>query len=298
MTWSFPPDHVVSKIATRTVLHVLGPTVARIARPRTPADWRDLGSPHQPIFIVGPPRCGSTILYQAMTNYFDVLYIDNLAARWARDLPFGVSRSMRRFGRTPHNNFRAHHGDTAATGGWHAPSECGNLWYRWIPKNQHYVGPDEVTRPMIDELREEVTAIQSQWDAPLLIKNLHVGQRLAWVSRAFPKARYVCVHRHSVDVVESILNARHQLGIPSNELWSTRPPVYDDLLSLSERKMVEKQVDRVVTQIETSLGLLSPTTAHHVRYEDFGPSLIDTLGKSLGLTRRTGGTLPQFGNQK
>jgi hypothetical protein len=28
--------------------------------------------------MIGAPRTGSTILYQSLTNYFDLLYIDNL----------------------------------------------------------------------------------------------------------------------------------------------------------------------------------------------------------------------------
>ena len=294
MTPLLPPDHVLSKIATRAIVHVAAPAVARIAQQARPGNAAS-PSPHQPVFILGPPRCGSTILYQALTNYFDVLFIDNLAARWACALPYGIGRSMRRFGRAPHNNFLARHGDTSTAGGWHGPSECGGLWYRWIPPDRHYVGPEDVTDKMVEELRAEVTAVQARWGSPLVIKNLHVGQRLAWVARAFPGARYVCIHRDTDEIVDSILTARHSLGIPANELWSTRPPVFDDLPSLPERIMVEKQVERVTHEIERSLSKLPPEKIHHVQYAQFSPAMVATLGSSLGLPVRAGGTLPEFG---
>jgi hypothetical protein len=43
---------------------------------------------HQPVFIIGAPRTGSTILYQTLTNLYDVLYIDNLVCRFSKNLFF------------------------------------------------------------------------------------------------------------------------------------------------------------------------------------------------------------------
>jgi len=33
---------------------------------------------HSPLFIVGPPRCGSTLLYQVLTEAFDLAYVSNV----------------------------------------------------------------------------------------------------------------------------------------------------------------------------------------------------------------------------
>ena len=296
MTPLFPPDYWLSKIATRAIVYAAAPAMARIAgRAAVPTRSRPT-APQEPIFILGPPRCGSTILYQAMTNYFDVLYIDNLAARWARALPYGIGRSMRRFGRSPHNNFVAQHGDTSVAGGWHAPSECGSLWYRWIPPDQHYVAPEDVTERMVEELRAEFTAIQSRWSSPLVIKNLHVGQRLAWVTRAFPDARYVCIHRDADEVVESILTARHSLGIPANKLWSTRPPVHEDLPSTARANIGrDSRWSASPTRSSARSLNVSSDKVQHLRYSDFSPDMVVALGQSLGLTVRPGGSLPKFG---
>src|SRR6056297_1278708 len=77
---------------------------------------------HQPVFIIGAPRTGSTILYQALTNLYDVLYIDNLVCRFHRNLFLGFRVSNRIYGAKPHNSFSSYHGRTR---GGHSPSECG-----------------------------------------------------------------------------------------------------------------------------------------------------------------------------
>ena len=45
------------------------------------------GSTHKalekpPIFIIGPPRSGSTLLYQVLTSYFDLSYFKNLHSKY------------------------------------------------------------------------------------------------------------------------------------------------------------------------------------------------------------------------
>ena len=44
---------------------------------------------HQPIFIIGAPRTGSTIFYQTLTNQLNVLYINNFICLLNKNLFFG-----------------------------------------------------------------------------------------------------------------------------------------------------------------------------------------------------------------
>lgn len=288
------PGGVPSKVITRVVKKIAVPIAVRRDASTVRKQAHSV-SRFEPIFILGPPRCGSTILYQALTNYFDVLYIDNLASRWAPALVTGLDRSMRRFGREPHNNFEGDLGSTLSSGGWHAPSECGGLWYQWIPFDQHYVAPAEVSQSMVEELRDAFTVVQNRWDRPLLIKNLHVGQRLAWITRSFPGARFICIHRDAKEVVDSILTARRRLEVPSDELWSTRPSEWSDLSGYPERDMVAAQVSRLTAQIEDDLEPLPRQSVRHVHYAEFSGALVKELGAWLGVEPRSRGSLPRFG---
>ena len=73
------------------------------------------------VFIIGPPRTGSTIIYQLITRMLDVAYVDNLA-NYARYNPYsGMWLSRRIFGDTPHNSFSSAFCQTGHEG-LHAPA--------------------------------------------------------------------------------------------------------------------------------------------------------------------------------
>ena len=68
---------------------------------------------HQPTFIIGAPRSGSTILYQALTNAYDVAYFDNVACTLHRNPLAGFALSRVMFGDRPHDSFTSTHGTTS-----------------------------------------------------------------------------------------------------------------------------------------------------------------------------------------
>jgi hypothetical protein len=162
---------------------------------------------HDPLFIIGAPRTGSTILYQAMTNLYDVLYVDNLGCKFHRNFFFGIWLSNRIFTDQPHNNYISEHGDTSMSG-MHAPSECGQFWYRWLPEKHHFIDYDEITDEMIKQIQNEVSAVINYFDKPILFKNLNAGQRLRLIQKCFPNAKFLYIKRSPFFVVQSILKAR------------------------------------------------------------------------------------------
>ena len=127
---------------------------------------------HQPVFIIGAPRTGSTILYQALTNQLDVLYVDNLTCKLYGNLFFGFRLSNKLFKQKAHNCFKSNHGDTSVCG-FHAPSECGEFWYRWLPRDRHFIDYDDMTNEMVMQIRDEITAVTNYLDKHLVIKNIN-----------------------------------------------------------------------------------------------------------------------------
>lgn len=248
---------------------------------------------YQPTFIIGAPRTGSTILYQALTNAFDVLYIDNLACRWCGNLPFGLWLSELAYGRKPHGNFKSVHGSTSHFGG-HAPSECGAFWYRWLPKEHHFVGDSEVTPEMVEGVRREVSAAINLYRRPLVLKNLNAGQRLRLIRRSLPGARFIYVRRNPRRVVDSILRARRANGIGPGAMWSVRPSRFEALLELSEEEMVVAQVAAIEAQIGADLELFPKENIEVVKFEEFSVDMVNRLGNFVGADRRPGGGMPAF----
>lgn len=250
-------------------------------------------SPKPPVFIIGAPRTGSTILYQALTNKYNLAYIDNTACTWHHNLRFGMWLSQKKYGDSPHHNFVADHGNTQKFGG-HAPSECGGFWYRWLPKNRHFVDHQDITEHMVDGIRAEVLGVSAFLNKPLLFKNLNAGQRLRLISRAFPNAKIIFIRRDPRFVIHSILKARRKAGARESDWWSIMPPNVDELRSLPETKMCAAQVYFLERQIEEDLALFPAENVKEIGFQDLSAPLIRGLAEWIGALPRPEGVMPDF----
>ena len=247
----------------------------------------------QPVFIIGAPRTGSTILYQALTNYTNVVYIDNLVCRWHRNLLFGFWLADKKKGDRAHNNFEADHGNTKRFG-FSAPSECGAFWYRWLPKDSHFVDYDKITRKMIIQIQSEIISVISYFEKPLVFKNLNAGQRLRLISLAFPQAKFIYIKRDPRFVIRSILKARRTNDIRPNQWWSIMPPDYKKLLSLPESSMVAAQLYSIEQQIEKDLKLFPGENIKEIHFQSLSKNTIDEIAQWIGAESRELGSLPIF----
>lgn len=244
---------------------------------------------HPPLFIVGAPRTGSTALYQVLTQVFEVGYIDNLAAHFHGNLAFALTLSRALGGQGAHDCFESDLGDTSG-GGWRAPHECGEFWYRWLSREEHFVDDADITPAMTAALRREVAAATQALDRPLVFKNLNVGQRLRLIRAALPEARVLYCRREQVFTVQSILAARAKLRWPEHALWSVRPRGWRELEKLPLLAQVAGQVVALERQIETDLGRFPVDQLHAVDYERWMQDMNAVLEGSITFTgwrRRT-----------
>jgi len=246
-----------------------------------------------PTFIIGAPRTGSTILYQALTNTYNVCYIDNLTCKWHRNLLFGMWLSDKTFSDRPHNNFLAQNGDTGRYGN-HAPSECGNFWYRWLPKDRHFIDYHEVKAGMVKKIRKEVDAVMHYFGKPMLFKNLNAGQRLRLLVKVFPWSKFIFIRRDPRLVVRSILNSRKKAMIRPGQWWSIMPPNYKELIALPPLEMAAAQVYYLEKQIKTDLALFPSKNIREIHHRDLSPELIHSIGTWMGATPRSHGVFPEF----
>jgi hypothetical protein len=246
-----------------------------------------------PIFIIGAPRTGSTILYQALTNSLDVLYIDNIAAKFYSNIFIGFLISKAIYKDKPHNSFDSKFGNTAEFGG-HAPSECGEFWYQWLPKQDHFVDHGTVSDKSREELKFSIN-LPSKWFAKhILFKNLNAGQRLRLINEAFPDAKIIYIQRDLKDTVSSILKARHSIGVSKDKIWSIRPKDYRSLEGLPEEEMCLRQVLLLQEQIELDLALFCQKNVFYVNYSELSEELIEELRSWIGVSARAGYVRPKF----
>lgn len=231
---------------------------------------------HQPVFIIGAPRTGSTILYQTLTNQLDVLYVDNLVCKFYKNFFFGFWLSDKLFKQKAHNCFKSNHGDTSSCGP-HAPSECGGFWYRWLTVDRHFIDYDDITEEMIEQIRDEITAVINCFDKPLVFKNLNAGQRLRLLQKCFPDAKFIFLKRDPLFTAQSILKAKRKVGISDDIFWSVMPSNVKELEKLNSYEQIIKQIYFLEKQIIEDRKLFDEKNILMVNYKELGEVFEDVL---------------------
>jgi len=251
-----------------------------------------------PVFIIGAPRTGSTILYQILTNTFDVLYINNLVCKLYRNLHFGFWLSNIIFHKKPHNCFISEYGDSVNCG-YNAPCECGEFWYRWLPKNKHFIAKGEIQKESIKEIRNNIFSVINKYDKPLIFKNMNAGQRLGLISEIAPNAKIIFIKRNPLYTAQSILQTRRGIFNDISKWWSLMPQNYDELVDLNPYEQVAKQIYYLEKQIYMDSTLFSKENFFTLTYEQLCNDYIDVMNKihyflGNGIQKRKNAKTPQI----
>jgi hypothetical protein len=252
--------------ASRRLAPVAAPVLAslekRLARRFCDTDAGRL----PPVFIIGAPRTGSTIFYQVMTHFWDVAYVNNLDCVFHQEILSAALLSRNLVGDAGHGSFTAWHGRTS---GWHAPSECGQLWYRWFPADRHYVAGGELDAPSREEMRRTVRALAGIKQRPIVFKNMNCGQRLQPLAEVFPDALFLHCRRDPLYVAQSLIESRERAHQNRDKWWSIRPKEYERLRQLTVPEQVVAQVYFIEQQIESDLRQHFRGRSCEVGYEAF-----------------------------
>jgi LPS sulfotransferase NodH len=228
--------------------------------------WADERLPYATIFVVGAPRSGSTLLYQLLTDRFDVGYLANGHARHP-GAPSLVER-LRGFVRGRQAELGDYRSSFGGTAGELGPSECGPFWYRFFPRRPHYVSADAFPAASRRELRAAIGAFVEACGRPVVYKNLVCTARLEAIAATLPEALFIVVHRDLVANARSLLDARMRVAGAYGAWWSVEPPGIERLLQLPAPEQVVEQVralDALVARVEASIG---SERVLHLAYEE------------------------------
>jgi len=219
-----------------TVFAKLGAPIMNYAVPR---DAQAVGGEYQPVFIIGSPRTGSTVLYQMLTYSVDCLYINNLVSIFAKSLPFGFSLSSKFYNNEPHHSFTSSFGNTNS---WNSPSECPAFWFRWFPRSHDYVEELDISPEAANEIRTNIFTITEKYSKGIIFKNLTSGQRLKVLKSVFPNAKYIYLRRDPFYSAQSVLKARKKIGFDPSYWWSVKPKSYQRFKSMP---LVQRTVNQI-----------------------------------------------------
>ncbi|HEX7052153.1 MAG TPA: sulfotransferase [Longimicrobiales bacterium] len=214
-----------------------------------------------PLFILGAPRSGTTVVYLHVMNSFEFAYFPNLAKAHPKAC---VLYSL--WGRLAHAYEPTYTSSYGNVDGPMAPTDGWDIFHRWFPRYDH-------TRPIrqsgLYELRNIVRLLELVFGAPFANKNNSNSLRIAHLSALFPNAIFLHVRRDPVDASVSLLEARIRHGVPLGEWWSASPPQFLGRRFSDQLEQAVHQVWGIDRYIRDSLDRIPPERRHSIAYEAF-----------------------------
>jgi len=247
------------------------------------------------IFVSGGPRSGTTFMAQALSQFLDVGFIDNLAARfWLAPVTgFRLSRTMPREEQS--GDFSSHYGRTAAPG-------IHNFHYFWM----HLLKLDAVAdlfSPPAERsvswgaIRHHLAGLQDAAGKPFLFKGYYPSYFMADFAREIPKSVFVIMHRAILPQALSLYRAREAFFGDPTAWLSLHPPEIESILTLPPEEQIVAQIvglrhffDDQVAQASGRLPVV------HVDYDRLVEEPEPTLGQlAAEIEGITGDRVPTTG---
>lgn len=240
-----------------------------------------------PIFIVGGPRSGSTLLSQLLLSCHRLAYINNAVALLPRSGPVSARLLAMRHWPRP-SGFRNDYGDTRGLAG---PSEAGDVWDAIFPWSDHHSVPaEELTPRSRERLQALVIGLSSAYRAPFLSKNLWNSVRIEAIDRACPNALFIVARRSPIHMAQSVLRGRRRAIGSGTGFWSIRPRELLPYEAADPVDHVARQLCLTYGAIESARKALGPARFLDVSYQDLCRS-------PAAITERFDGFLERHGTR-
>ncbi len=238
---------------------------------------------YPPLFIIGAPRSGSTLLMQVLTDAFDFGYMSNLHNAF-----FGAPAFVEKFlysrKKRKKSSYSSKHG---LVDGYFSPSECGEYWYRFFPKNPLYAPLSAVSHKNMLMFRSSLARFVEASGRPVLFKNMFVSLRLEPILKYIPEALFIVIHRDEVENAHSLLEVRKKIYSNYEHWWSMEPPSINELKKLPAAHQVIEQIRQIHDLINSEFKRFNvdEKRVFHVNYEEFCDDVHDMIDKIEQFTK-------------
>ena len=206
------------------------------------------GKDHQICFIVGLPRCGSTLLHQLIVSNLRVAYISNLIGKFWMNPVAGAIIHQSLFPKGFKSNFESHFGNT---NGIFEPSEFGWFW-------RHHLNLDENDRPGHDvdlpELNRILSDLVALFNAPLVLDAPYLCNSISTLIKSSNRARVIHLKRSQKAVCNSIFKARQKRYGTLKTFYGAKTTDHQGILQIKDPiEQVVKQVHDLSSEINQQL---------------------------------------------
>ena len=248
---------------------------------------------YPPVFIIGPPRSGTTVLYQLLCKHTNFSYINNFIGDWYRIPILAAKAHITLFQDGDELELNSNFGKSK---NHYGPNEFGEFWYKYFSKTHFFKYQNNKTT---DKLKMEIAAITKIYEKPLILKNVVNSMRIEPLSDIFNNSTFIVIKRDKLDNAQSILNARISLHNNKNHQWSVTTPSMRDNPGLPFYKDIINQLDDIQLNIESALKRLGNDKFIFIEYEnlcDNTPKVLKSILQKLsykGLNLSEKGQIPR-----
>lgn len=216
------------------------------------------------IFICGPPRSGTTLVYQTLIDHLPVDYFSNLTSLFPRS-PLMAQRMFGRIVGTSDGNYENFYGKTNRLAG---TNDALYLWDRWFGRDRSHA-PKLLLARQANAMRQFFAACEIVYERPLVNKNNSLNVSAHLVAEELGNAYFLCLTRNRQPLAESLYRARCDIhGSPDVPYGLTDPelaqPTRDDPI-----ESVCKQVLYFERIQQSQLERIGNERFWLVRYEQF-----------------------------
>lgn len=231
-----------------------------------------------PVFIVGAPRSGTTLVYQTLASTQAFAFPSNLMSRFYGSLRFAslVHKVVvdRRF------DFHGEFSDVVSevgfdsrlgkTKGLAQPNEFWYFWRRFFPVSVPVkLTKSEMENADIENFVSEIAEMEEVFGRPVLMKAMLLCFNLQFVQSKMERVIFLYVKRDPISNARSLLKAREDYYGNLHEWYSARPGAYPELKDRTPFEQVIGQVLLTNREIEQQLAALPGETSIEVEYEAF-----------------------------
>lgn len=235
------------------------------------------------IFILGAPRTGSTLLYQAVSSRFGLPYVSNLTNDRFAETPivgFAIQKALP----PAEITYTSRYGTTQ---GALQPSEGSAVMRRWFGGGHPSAVVSTTLRAgMKEHFLATLRAANSLFGRPLVIKNAWNCFRIRCLAETLPHARFIWIRRDVAAAAKSDLAARHVRHGTSTTWNSATPANLKELQRLPPHAQVVENQYAFNTTLDRDLRSFAQGRWARVLYEEFcrdPEGILTHLGRSLDL---------------
>lgn len=209
---------------------------------------------HPAVFVCGPARSGTTLVFQVLCRHLDVSYLQNVTALFPRS-PIVATRIYRRlFGlaRGGSGDYRNYYGKTSGNGG---PSEANHIWNRWVQ-------PDATGFRTVLSAKDAGEAARffsafGEIDGKAVVsKNNNMNVFADVIAASIPNSLIICLRRDPQFLAQSLLQARRDIHGSVSQGYGVRDvrgdvEVRDPISSVCSQVVY---LDRKARELQSSIG--------------------------------------------